>query len=319
MNYYLDTEFIEGPQDIYQWGMKTDHWLRLFACFFFCLGAFVIWCFISHWAVWTVYWTCMLIAAFLFSLTMSKTPPTIDLISIGLVADDNREYYAISKDFNLREAWNRYQIEETGKLDLPGINRSTQKVYWIRENVLRPIWIDLLAKYLAEPKKGIEIKLVYVDTKVTYSEFNLHSVKSLIQIYGKSNKKIANEIKEFVYKTSEIHNPDAIAFWESVKYMFPVNFYAHFGDYDWVRFCWLFGKMNDLPKGFPYYCRDLQQIKDEKQEAMVAKTYNVFGTNGIFTDIEDHPNYPIQDPTKAHNAIEDARWSRQLHEFLKTL
>ena len=39
-----------------------------------------------------------------------KTKPTIDLISIGMVAEDGREYYAISKDFNLKEAWNRYDI-----------------------------------------------------------------------------------------------------------------------------------------------------------------------------------------------------------------
>ena len=37
-----------------------------------------------------------------------NTKPTIDLISIGIVAEDGREYYAISKDFNLKEAWNRY-------------------------------------------------------------------------------------------------------------------------------------------------------------------------------------------------------------------
>ena len=35
---------------------------------------------------------------------MGKTKPTIDLISIGIVCEDGREYYAISKDFNLKEA-----------------------------------------------------------------------------------------------------------------------------------------------------------------------------------------------------------------------
>ena len=33
-----------------------------------------------------------------------QTKPTIDLISIGIVCEDGREYYAISKDFNLKEA-----------------------------------------------------------------------------------------------------------------------------------------------------------------------------------------------------------------------
>lgn len=36
--------------------------------------------------------------------------PTIDLISIGIVAEDGREFYTISKDFNLKEAWNRFDL-----------------------------------------------------------------------------------------------------------------------------------------------------------------------------------------------------------------
>ena len=40
-----------------------------------------------------------------------ETKPTIDLISIGIVAEDGREYYAFCKDFNLKEAWNRYDIK----------------------------------------------------------------------------------------------------------------------------------------------------------------------------------------------------------------
>lgn len=41
-------------------------------------------------------------------IKIGETKPTIDLISIGIVAEDGREYYAISKDFNLKEAWNRF-------------------------------------------------------------------------------------------------------------------------------------------------------------------------------------------------------------------
>ena len=36
----------------------------------------------------------------------SKPFRTIELISIGIVAEDGREYYAISKDFDLKAAWN---------------------------------------------------------------------------------------------------------------------------------------------------------------------------------------------------------------------
>lgn len=48
---------------------------------------------------------------FPISLFRKQTPNTIDLISIGIVAEDGREYYAISKDFNLEEAWNRYDLK----------------------------------------------------------------------------------------------------------------------------------------------------------------------------------------------------------------
>lgn len=35
---------------------------------------------------------------------LGPAKPTIDLISIGIVSQKNDEYYAVSKDFNLKEA-----------------------------------------------------------------------------------------------------------------------------------------------------------------------------------------------------------------------
>ena len=40
------------------------------------------------------------------------------------------------------------------------------------------------------------------------------------------------------------------------------EFWAYFADYDWVVLCQLYGRMVDLPKGFPYYCRDVKQEMD---------------------------------------------------------
>lgn len=65
--------------------------------------------------------------------------------------------------------------------------------------------------------------------------------------------------------------------------------WGYFSDYDWVVFCQLFGKMIDLPKGFPMYCLDLKQEmcrRGLKREQLPAQT----GT--------------------AHDALEDARWIR---------
>jgi len=235
------------------------------------------------------------------------TKPTIDLISIGIVAEDEREYYAISKDFNLKEAWNRYD-EVVNRL-YP-IGPEYNRVYWLRNNVLKPIFLELVfnerpfAKTIYESKhKGIIEKLF------TYKNF-----KKLINKYGKTNKQIAEEIKEFckpikgmqyivgtdgyekvnIGRPNEFINPTANSI--SIGERTNPEFYGYYADYDWVVFCWLFGKMIDLPKGFPMYCIDLKQELDR----YILKV-----------DLPKQIN--------EHNALEDARWNKQLYEFLKVL
>lgn len=124
-----------------------------------------------------------------------QTKPTIDLISIGIVSEDGREYYAISKDFNLKEAWNRYDIKKEW-YSIDESNQSTRdiKVYWIRENVLKSIFIELRAKEVEEYNKALRINVI-LDFP-TY-HFTYKSIKRLINKYGKSNQQIAEEIIEF--------------------------------------------------------------------------------------------------------------------------
>ncbi len=73
------------------------------------------------------------------------------------------------------------------------------------------------------------------------------------------------------------------------------KFYGYFSDYDWVVFCWIFGRMLDLPKGFPMYCIDLKQM-------MVERELN-----------SDWKRRHCPDPEKEHNALEDAHWNRKLY------
>jgi hypothetical protein len=68
--------------------------------------------------------------------------------------------------------------------------------------------------------------------------------------------------------------------------------------------------MINLPKGFPKYCIDLKQILDEKAKIQ-KEAYN--------PEIKKHFNFPKQDPSKSHNAIEDARWNKQLFDFFNTI
>jgi hypothetical protein len=219
----------------------------------------------------------------------SKTKPTIDLISIGIVSEDNKEYYAISKEFNLKEAWNRFQIKD--------YELSIKKEYWLRENVLKPIYFDLL-----------EIGNIYGDERNRWS-FSYSNLKRLLKWYGKTNKQIAEEIKEFVYKGNECSKN--LELWGENS---SIKFYGYYADYDWVAFSWLFGKMINLPDGFPMYCIDLKQELDGK-----LRNLNEFQIQ----DIKDgkvttlHGNiYPKQ--TNEHHALSDARWNLELYKFLHT-
>ena len=263
-----------------------------------------------------------------------ETKPTIDLISIGIVCEDGREYYAISKDFNLKEAWNRFDWKQKKVSDgIPG----AYKDYWIRENVLKPIWEELIEKerkYYMEMFKRINVWTKYIDNdyyKFTYKEF-----KRLIKKYGKTNKQIAEEIVQFV-DARWIEEGNV-----SKGFMYPggtsieevkttnVQFYGYYSDYDWVVFCWLFGKMIDLPKGFPMYCIDLKQILDEKAWSIYCNN----GTLNSETSLEERikylkgesinhlietnkPKFPKQ--TNEHNALADARWTYEFYKFLNTI
>ena len=238
-----------------------------------------------------------------------KSKPTIDLISIGIVAEeDGREYYAISKDFNLKEAWNRWQWN-TNKNTCDIVKR----VYWIRENVLKHIWNELCSFHI-----GYNISHKHFGTQVRdtrHLAFSYKNLKWLIEKYGKTNKQIAEEVVVFVNsesikQTGNCHTASQLT-QEGVDtirkgYVEP-QFYGYYCDYDWVVFCWLFGKMMNLPKGFPYYCIDLKQILDEQCIKLKETAKTIKELNG----------YPKQ--TNEHNALADARWNFELYKFLQTL
>ncbi len=255
MKYFLDTEFLEGPQT------------KRFA-----------------------------------GIPYGKTKPTIDLISIALVAEDEREYYAISKDFNLREAWDRWQPKGFIKAD-GSLSKKVIKEYWIRENVLKHLFDNHIAEKF-QPK--------------TFNEF-----KKLINEFGKTNAEIAREIKQFIYTCEgvEFIRNDIAGHIEHYSYA-PLDtnpeFYAYYADYDWVVFCWLFGLMIELPKGFPKYCRDLKQVLDSKAvNGLIPYTNDGKEFTWTLANIENFPNYPKQ--VDEHNALADARWGFELFKFLEKL
>lgn len=146
------------------------------------------------------------------------------------------------------------------------------------------------------------------------SPFTYKVLKKLIQKYGKSNSQIAEEVIEFVSNKSEVF------YYESLENKTLTNpkFYGYYSDYDWVAFCWLFGKMIDLPEGFPMYCIDLKQILDEKVLTHLEKwNFPITRFEDGTKKLQEHTDYPKQ--TNEHDAIADARWNFELYKFLQTI
>ena len=185
-------------------------------------------------------------------IDIGKPIDTIELISIGIVAEDGKEYYALCKDFNVEDAWNNE---------------------WLRENVLYSI---------------------FQENSHCMSAFTLTEFKEYVNEWGKSKGQIANEIENFAD-----HDPE---------------FYAYYADYDWVVFCWLFGRMIDLSEGFPMYCRDLKQMKDDLYISDGKQVQSNITDDNYRNKFLLELGYPVQ--KNEHNALEDAKWNRSLHEFI---
>lgn len=215
----------------------------------------------------------------------------IDLISIGIVAEDGREYSAISNEYRYKDAND-----------------------WVKENVISPLYTSAVP--------GWNRQFLHVDS------FHKKLGKSNVQI-AKEIMLFINPHKEEILPVDElyrkIHNVGEYKEKHNLtdKYCFAQpDFYGYYADYDWVLFCSLFGTMMDLPTGFPMYMRDLKQMLDAGADSILRKAtagHIHVDSSGMSMDkkieyIKTLPGYPVN--TNEHSAIADARWNRNLHKFL---
>jgi len=203
----------------------------------------------------------------------------IDLISIGMVSDDGREYYAICNEFDVNGAWRNE---------------------WLRTNVLHNIWQELLAK------RGLYEKTYHFDLS---EPFSMESLRYLLKHYAKSMEEIAHGIREFAWpSTYTRYTPDGP----------PFDLYGYYSSYDHVVLSSLFGAMINLPKGFPMYTRDLKQMVDARVEESLRRQGRPMSQfDEVLKSLKTWKEYPIT--TNEHNALADARWNKKLFEFLKKL
>jgi hypothetical protein len=156
---------------------------------------------------------------------------TIELLSIGIVAEDGREFYAEVWDADIRKA-----------------------DAWVKANVF---------PYLVHLTHG---------KHVSWDDFpSCPAVRK---------SQLGALIHEFC--APERHGKP--------------EFWAYYADYDWVALCQLFGRMIDLPEGFPKFCMDIKQWA-----VMVG-----------------NPPLPKQESDE-HHALADARWNRRTWFHLEEL
>lgn len=174
---------------------------------------------------------------------------TIELISIGIVAEDGREYYAVNSEM----PWEAILERD-----------------WLVRNVIPSLPIDgrkSLDRYLAHgrnvfPKPSLDY--VTLDTKATAM---------------RPRFVIANEVRDFLLAGGD------------------VELWGYYPSYDHVLLAQLWGPMIARPEGIPMWTNDVQQL------AYAA---------GLAESL------PEQTGT-AHNALDDARWTKAAWEYLTEL
>lgn len=164
---------------------------------------------------------------------------TIDLVSIGMVAEDGTEYYAVSSEFD------RWKF-------------GTSK--WLVDNVFPSLPTTWDIPWIPHEQFETTIILPGLDLR-----------DPCVKIRGE----IADDVERFITGYDE------------------PELWAWYGAYDHVALAQLFGSMIHLPDGIPMYTNDL------KQEC------NRLG----------NPRVPSQ-ASGQHNALEDARHNRNIHDFL---
>ena len=209
---------------------------------------------------------------------LGKTAPTIDLISIALVSETGEKLYLISKDFNVDEAWNRID-KATHSSDAP--------TYWIRDNVLKPI---------------------FEQHKLAWMSFTKENFVKVLDSCGNSQNDIRTIILTFINRGSK-ENPE---------------FWGYYAAYDWVVFCWLFGKMVDLPAKFPFYCKDVKQFLDDVQglyerldiPIMSYEFDPVTQTTTLKEVAKLKSKHDFPKNTEEHTALGDAMFTKNLYYFV---
>lgn len=127
---------------------------------------------------------------------------------------------------------------------------------------------------VAEDGRTYYAETLHSQALASQSDWLIENVRPHLRLDArKARVEIARDLIEFMGENPEI--------------------WAYYADYDWVALCQLYGRMIDLPKGWPMYCRDLKQL----------------------CDMLGNPKLPKQNVGE-HDALSDAMWNKAVWDWL---
>jgi hypothetical protein len=208
---------------------------------------------------------------------------TISLISIGIVCEDGREFYAVNRDCDL-----------------------TKASQWVKNNVISKL----------PPKDPLPIEVsprLWEESKVWKTKAEIaEEVANFFYCYGEVESVKPTGWNKFLLKIQSqspiwlirlMQATQVFAYHSKTKTKYSLGngrakpeIWGYYADYDHVVFCQLFGAMIALPNGFPMYTKDIKQLCDDL----------------------GNPELPKQESGK-HNALADARHNQVMHQFLMNL
>lgn len=217
---------------------------------------------------------------FYIDTEFSERPGTIELISIGIMCENGSTFYAESTSFDESKCneWVKQHVLPKLKFRHDPLLKSSP---WCRKLVMTK-----------------EDRMTWEGTMWENSDGGFLPTPHY-QVHGNTNS-IKKHLLEWMTACTTIptHALSSTLMRHPNPEIYTPEFWGYFCDYDWVVFCWLFGAMVDLPKGWPMLCLDLKQ---EMMQLNLTKEWK---------------QRVCPDPEEEHNALADARWNYQLHRAI---
>lgn len=145
---------------------------------------------------------------------------------------------------------------------------------WVKENVIIPLYTQT----------------VHGDRR------NVTDADTFHKEFGYPNSHIAAKLLEFIYEREEVdYHIGILGNKKAERVNSNIELIGYYSAYDHVLLCSLFGTMMDLPKGFPMYTTDLIQKVSQ-----------------FASDPDRWIEKNVQPAENEHNALSDAKWTRDL-------